>query len=168
MNILSEITFWFFVALTIGSAAVVVFHNKIIYSAFALLFTFVGVAALYVYLAADFLAASQVLVYVGGILTLIIFGVFMTMRISSLDIKQLAHQRIFAMIPIILIGIVLAWMIVKTPWIMATLNSEPTTKPLGEMLLTKYLIPFEMASVLLLAALIGAMRLARFFREGRN
>ena len=107
MSILSELIFWGFVVLTIGSAMVVVFHRRIIYSAFALMFTFFGVAALYVYLSADFLAASQVLIYVGGILTLIIFGVFLTARISSLDIPELTHQRFLALIPVAFIGLAL-------------------------------------------------------------
>lgn len=165
MNILGEITFWAIAALTIISAIVVVFHNKIIYSAFALLFTFFGMAALYVYLDADFLAASQALVYVGGILTLIVFGVFMTARISSLSIPQQTHQRYLALIPVALIFWGLYRMILGAQWPSSVLESAPTTQALGELLLTTYLVPFEMASILLLASLIGAMRLARHFRQ---
>ena len=166
MNILSELIFYCFIVLTVGSAIVVVFHSRIIYSAFALLFTFFGVAALYVYLSADFLAASQVLVYVGGILTLIVFGVFMTAKISSMSIPQLTQQRYLALIPVIFLGFGLVWMITQTNWNHAVLNVGPTTQLLGKLLLTKYLVPFELASVLLLAALIGAMRLSRLFRGG--
>jgi len=164
MEQLSQLIFYCFVALTIGSAIVVVFHRRVIYSAFALLFTFIGVAALYLYLAADFLAVSQVLIYVGGILILIIFGVFLTARIMSLQIPQETHQRYIALIPVILIGIALLWVILSTPWELVTPQVEPTTKELGFLLLTRYLVPFELASVLLLAALVGAMRLARYFR----
>ena len=164
MELLQQIVFYLFVALTVGSAAVVVFHPKVIYSAFALLFTFFGVAALYVFLAADFLAASQVLIYVGGILTLIIFGVFLTARLTSLDIPQQTHQRFIALIPIGLIGVALGYVVLTTPWLTGAAASEPTTRDLGKLLLTKYLVPFEAASILLLAALIGAMRLARFYR----
>lgn len=165
MELLNQIIFYAFVALTVGSALAVVFHRQIIYSAFALLFTFVGVAALYLYLSADFLAASQVLVYVGGILILIIFGVFMTARVQSLKLAEQTHQRIIAMIPIGLLGVGLLWIIASTPWPINPLEPAPTAKPLGELLLTRYLVPFEVASVLLLAALIGAMRLARYFRK---
>ena len=164
MEILSELIFYCFAALTVGSAMVVVFHKRMIYSAFALLFTFLGVAALYAYMAADFLAASQLLIYVGGILILIIFGVFLTTRIMSLDIPQQTHQRFLALIPVGIIGILLLWVIVSTPWITVTPVTEPTTKELGKLLLTDYLVPFELASILLLAALVGAMRLARYFR----
>ncbi|MDP8238422.1 MAG: NADH-quinone oxidoreductase subunit J [Candidatus Hatepunaea meridiana] len=147
-----------------GSAAVVVFHSRIIYSAFALLFTFVGVGALYLYLSADFLAASQLLIYVGAILTLIIFGVFLTTKVMSIDLPEQSHQRFLALIPITLIGIVILWVILQTPWAVNPAEAAPTTKELGRLLMSRYLVPFELASVLLLAALIGAMRLARYFK----
>jgi len=164
MEILSELIFWCFVALTIGSAIVVVSHSRVIYSVFALLFTLFGVAALYVYLAADFLAASQLLVYVGGILTLIIFGVFLTSKVMSLDVSEQSHQRWLALIPIALIGAGLLMIIVTTSWPSNVSEVRPTTEELGRLLLTNYLVSFEAASILLLAALIGAMRLARYFR----
>ncbi len=165
MELLSELIFYCFVVLTIGSAVVVVFHPRVMYSAFALLFTFFGVGVLYLYLAADFLAASQLLIYVGGILILIIFGVFLTSSIMSLEILQETHQRFIALIPIALGGIVLLSVILSTPWTTtATTEAVPTTKLLGRLLLTRYLVPFELASLLLLAALVGAMRLARYFR----
>lgn len=151
--------------MTLGSAAVVVFHSRIIYSAFALLFTFFGVGILYLYLGAEFLAASQVLVYVGGILTLIIFGVFLTARITSLAIKQQTHQRFIALVPLTFLGLALAKVLWGTAWYIKKEHYHIVVKDLGRSILTDYLIPFELASVLLLAALIGAMRLARYYRR---
>ncbi len=158
---ITQIIFWGFVVLTVGSAIVVVFNNKILYSAFALLFTLFGVAGLYVFLAADFLAASQLLVYVGGILTLIIFGVFMTAKITKLTIPEQTQQRYLALIPMIGMLGILIYVLFTADWNVLNQAAEPTTKELGKLLLTTYLVPFEVASVLLLAALIGAMRLAR-------
>jgi len=170
MELLKNLIFYLFVVLTIGSACVVVFHKRIIYSAFALLGAFFGVAALYLYLQADFLAASQVLIYVGGILTLIIFGVFLTAKITTLEIPDETHQRYLALIPVGLLGVGLFWMIFSTPWggqagMPVLPDPQPTTQALGKLLLTDYLVPFEVASMLLLAALIGAMRLARFYKK---
>ena len=82
------VVFWIFAALTVGSAAVVVLSRTLIYSAFALLATFFGVAGLYLLLGADFLAATQLLVYVGGILVLLLFGVMLTQRIYDLDLRS--------------------------------------------------------------------------------
>ena len=81
-----------FAALTVGSAAVVVLARSLIYSAFALLFTFFGVAGLYVLLGADFLAATQLLVYVGGILVLLLFGVMLTHKLYDLDLRSEVTQ----------------------------------------------------------------------------
>jgi len=158
---LTRAIFWLFVIITIGSAVIVVFSRRVIYSAFALLFTFFGVAGLYLFLAADFLAASQVLIYVGGILTLIIFGVFLTAKIYQMNIPQQTHQRYLALLPVLGILVVLVYGLYTADWQVVQTDPEPTTKRLGALLLTTYLVPFEVASILLLAALIGAMRLSR-------
>src|SRR6266567_6723821 len=84
----AQVIFYFFAVLTVASAAIVVFSSSLIYSAFALLFTFFGVAALYVFLGADFLAATQLVIYVGGILILLLFGVMLTHKIYDLDLRS--------------------------------------------------------------------------------
>src|SRR5512138_3238062 len=99
---LYEIIFYFFALVTVGSAAVVVFSRNIIYSAFSLLFTFFGVAGLYVLLSADFLAVTQLLIYVGGILVLLLFGVTLTTKLVSVDmqtgtLRSLPASILFAM-----------------------------------------------------------------------
>ncbi len=165
ISVLTQIVFWGLVILTVGSAALVVFSRKIIHSAFALLFTFCGVAGLYVFLSADFLAASQMLIYVGGILTLIIFGVFLTAKIYSLSIVEQTQQRLLALVPVLGIAVLLGYVLYTADWYILDPQAVPTTKGLGKLLLTTYLVPFEVASVLLLAALIGAMRLARPRKE---
>ena len=86
------VIFYIFAAVTVGSAAVVVLARSLIYSAFALLFTFFGVAGLYVLLGADFLAATQLLVYVGGILVLLLFGVMLTHKLYDLDLRSEVTQ----------------------------------------------------------------------------
>ncbi len=80
--------FYVFAAITVAAAAVVVLARSLIYSAFALLFTFFGVAGLYVLLGADFLAATQLLIYVGGILVLLLFGVMLTHKLYDRGVAQ--------------------------------------------------------------------------------
>lgn len=157
-----DISFWFIVLLTLGSALTVVLNQKLIYSAIALLFTLFGVAGLYVYLWADFLAAVQVVIYVGGILVLIIFGIMLTNRITSVNISHTSVQRGIGGVAVLGMMIVLGLMILNTPWHQAT-HSEPaqTTATIGTLLMMEYLLPFEAASLLLLAALIGAAMLSR-------
>ncbi len=157
-----DIAFWFIVLLTIGSALTVVLNEKLIYSAIALLFTLFGVAALYVFLWADFLAGVQVVIYVGGILVLIIFGIMLTNRITSVNISHTSVQRGIGGIAVVGILFVLGVMILNTPW-HQTEFVEPvqTTASIGTLLMMEYLLPFEVASLLLLAALMGAAMLSR-------
>ena len=159
---MAEITFWFIAGLTIISAVMVVYSKKLLNSAIALLFTLFGVAGLYVFLWADFLAAVQVVVYIGGILILIIFGIMLTNRITTVHISHSSIQRGYGgMIVVVLMG-VLGWMIVKTPWLQKqALEPEQTVATIGRLILTDYLMPFEVASILLLGALIGAATLSR-------
>ena len=90
---MAELVFWFIAAFTVISAAFVVLNNQLLYSAVALLFTLFGVAGLYVFLWADFIAGVQLLVYIGGILVLIIFGIMLTNRISSVRLSQTNVQQ---------------------------------------------------------------------------
>ena len=82
---MADMVFWSIAALTVISAAFVVLNNQLLYAAIGLLFTLFGVAGLYVFLWADFIAGVQLLVYIGGILVLIIFGIMLTNQISSVN-----------------------------------------------------------------------------------
>src|ERR1043165_5263419 len=85
---LYDLVFYVFAAITLVSGGLVVFSRNIIYSAFSLLFTFFGVAGIYVLLNADFLAVAQVLIYVGGILVLLLFGVMLTNKVIDVEMKS--------------------------------------------------------------------------------
>jgi NADH-quinone oxidoreductase subunit J len=157
----ADYVFWVFAIVTVASAAVVVFARSLIYSAFALLFTFFGVAGLYVLLGADFLAATQLLVYVGGILVLLLFGVMLTHRIYDLDLQTEKTQIWSGFFVAVGIFIILVTIALKTEWPTAALAPAPTTEGIGRLFLGEYLLAFEAASVLLLVALIGAAMIVR-------
>ena len=159
---MSDIAYCVIVGITIGSAFMVVQSKSLLYSAYALLFTFIGVTGLYIFLWADFLAIVQVVVYVGGILVLIIFGIMLTNKITSVNISHTSMQKsVGAVVVIGFIGL-LGYMILNTPWLVLS-NAEPsdTTSAIGRLLLMDYLLPFEAVSLLLLGALIGATTLSR-------
>ena len=160
---LFDIVFWFFALITLGSAAVVVFSRNIIYSAFSLLFTFFGVAGIYVLLSADFIAVTQLLVYVGGILVLLVFGVMLTNKVVSVEMKTGTLQTLPASVVVALGAGTLCGVFYVTDWrVIPSESALPTTAgALGEMLMTTYLLPFEVASVVLLVALVGAAMIAR-------
>jgi NADH-quinone oxidoreductase subunit J len=159
---ISTAVFYLIALITVGSAAVVAFSRNIIYSAFSLLGTFAGVAGLYVFLGADFVAAVQLLIYVGGILVLILFAVMLTHRITDVEITNRAAGRVPALI---IVGVFLALLIQTvrdTPWIrVKEVVHQPTTANIGDLFLESYLLPFELASLVLLAAMIGAVVLSR-------
>ena len=161
-NLLTQIIFYFFAVLTVGSAAVVVFAKSLIRSAFALLFTFFGVAALYAFLGADFLAAAQMVIYVGGILVLLLFGVMLTHKLYDLNLKSETFQFWPAMVAVLAVFGLLATFMVQTRWHAGPQSPEaPTTAVIGELFMRDYILPFEAASILLLVALIGAAMIVR-------
>jgi len=159
---LFDIAFYILAFITVASAIVVVSARNIVYSAFALLFTFFGVAGLYVLLNADFIAVTQVLIYVGGILVLIIFGIMLTTKFFNVPIKtEILHVGPAIVVTGAIMG-TLVGVILKTKWFnVMNVQWENTTKKIGEKLMTDFILPFEVASVVLLVALLGAVIIAR-------
>ena len=152
------------VALAVGVAAT----RRVVTAAFLLFATLFGVAALYVFAAADFLATIQLIVYVGGILVLLLFGVMLSHRLTlGSDARALPRTQL-TQVPLALLasGMVMAligwaaWSWLSTQ---ALVPGTPDARipVFGVQLLTEWLLPFELASVLLLAALVGAAYLAR-------
>ena len=96
------------------------------------------------------------------ILILIIFGIMLTNRITTVHISHSSIQRGYGGIVVVVLMGLFGWMIVKTPWLLKPAN-EPseTVSIIGNLMLTDYLMPFEVASILLLGALIGAATLSR-------
>lgn len=154
--------FYLFAGMTLGSALIVVGSQNILRSAFALLFTFFGVAGLYVFLGADFLAATQLLIYVGGILVLILFAVMLTQRIGIISITNPSHSLATGFLATVGLLLLLLAVVFRTSWPMKEVTGPlPTTAGVGKLLLSDFLLPFEVVSVLLVAALVGAALLAR-------
>ena len=164
---LFDAVFFLFALITIVSAFIVVFSRSIIYAAFSLLFTFFGVAGLYVLLQADFLAVTQVLIYVGGILVLLLFGVMLTSKVVNVELKTGTIHTVPALILVAIVAGTFAGLFYST-WKGASAPAAGVTstiRPIGELLMTGYLLPFEIASVVLLIALIGAAMMARRTRH---
>lgn len=161
-----DIIFYIFALITVLSAVFVVTTRNVIYSAFFLLFTFFGVAGIYVLLAADFIAVVQIMVYVGGILILLLFGVMLTNKITNVDIRTGTSHLLPASVAIgVLMGAVISIM-VYTEWKSQPVDTPATTvKVLGNLLLTDYVLVFELLGILLLIALIGAASIARREKE---
>ncbi|MBI2894793.1 MAG: NADH-quinone oxidoreductase subunit J [Deltaproteobacteria bacterium] len=156
-----EVAFFALAALTVASAGAVALSKNIIHSTVALLGTFTGVAGMYVTLSADFLAAVQILVYVGGTLTLILFAVMLTSKIDEIRISN-ASVGLVGAVPLVLVVLAALGKVAgTTEWASRAHSQMPATARLGHAFLGEYLLPFELASIVMLAALIGAVVLAR-------
>ncbi|MHB8337151.1 MAG: NADH-quinone oxidoreductase subunit J family protein [Ignavibacteriaceae bacterium] len=161
MNIY-DIVFYLFAAITVLSAFFVVTTRNIVYSAYYLLFTFFGVAGIYVLLGADFIAMVQLIVYVGGILILLLFGVMLTNKITNVEIKTGSVQTIPAAVGVALLAGILMASMLNTKWrSVETAMPSATTQGIGMLLIQQYAIVFELLGILLLIALIGAASMAR-------
>lgn len=208
---MADLIFYIFGFITLAGAATTAFTRNLVYSAFGLLFTFFGIAGIYVMASADFLAVTQLLVYVGGILILLIFGIMLTTKISSVNVtftgtgasKTVVGLLSLAMLIILCVAFfgagskatvktadgkshtVSTWASTRSnPWSQTNFNkditeqilsvkqgapqeaktnegSQGTAQEIGRLMLTDWLLPFEIVSVVILVALIGAVMIAR-------
>jgi NADH-quinone oxidoreductase subunit J len=158
--------FILFGAMAIGCALAVVAQRNPLYSAISLIGVFISLACLYVMLAAPFIAAVQVIVYAGAIMALVVFVIML------LNIAEEEHRRprlkFLVPVAVALAGVLIA----EVAFILVTVQESPgmpgasasdigLTRSIGAALFTRYLLPFEITSILLLMAIVGAMTLAR-------
>jgi NADH:ubiquinone oxidoreductase subunit 6 (subunit J) len=155
------VIFYLLGGLAAACAMAVAFSKNILHSAFALMGTLAGVAGLYFMLGADFIGVVQLLVYVGGILVLILFAVLLTRDITDIKISNLQVSLLGGVPAALLILGVLVRVLVGAPFQAGATAAAPTVGRIGDALLREYLLPFEVASVILLMALVGAMVIAR-------
>jgi NADH-quinone oxidoreductase subunit J len=157
---------WIFLVLFLmvaASAAVVAFHVRVVYATFALLVTLMGVAGLYLSLGADFVGVVQWAIYVGGILVLLLFGVMFTANITESRFGAVNIQWARGLPLAGLLFVLLTQAIGRVDWgpMPAAPGPEATAAALGRLLLGKYLLPFEVISLVLLMALVGAIAITR-------
>ena len=148
----------------IGALGVVV-SRKLFHAAIFLVLSFVGVAGFYVLLEAEFLAMIQILVYVGAIAILIIFAIMLSRRMMSSEFRASNEQWLWALVAGVVLFVILVVILVQVNWpvVESVMPEEGMVSELGQALVDpgQYLLVFEVASVLLLVALVGAVIIAR-------
>ncbi len=154
------VAFWILAAITVGAAFGVAAVRNLIHSVVLLIVSFAGVAGLYITLSADFIAVVQILIYIGAIAILLIFAIVLTPRAGRLN------QEGFMLLPALVLAALVAGTMIfvafDTNWAISERDGfEDTATAIGDLLLDKYALPFEIASVLLLSAIIGAILLVR-------
>lgn len=153
------LAFWVLAAVTLVAAGGVLVSRNLLHAVLFLILAFVGVAGFFALLSADFLAMAQVVIYVGAISVLVLFAVLLTPRASR------DNGETPMLIPAVLLAgcvfAVMALAIYDTDW--STVSEAPalTARDLGDALLSTWVLPFQIASVLLTAAMVGAIMLVR-------
>lgn len=157
-----QVVFIILSIITLGAALAVVTSKNLFRSALFLILSFVGVAGLYVLLEAGFLAAVQILIYVGAISILIIFAIMLTRRLMAKDLVQRNAQWGISGLVALLLFAVLGFVLLRVNWPVAeAVVPGESISILGQELMSTYALPFEVASVLLLVALVGSIIIAR-------
>ena len=162
--------FYIFAALAVLSGGYMLLTRNLLYAGFSLLVTLLSVAGIYVLLYADFLAVTQLMVYVGGVLVLILFGIMLSSRVHDRSVLSESVNKVWGPVVAGLILVGLSYTILKAevdrlPWLQAadTLvleEQKSTVQAIGIKLMTDFVLPFEVSSLLLLIALIGAAYIA--------
>jgi NADH-quinone oxidoreductase subunit J len=156
----STIIFYLLAAITLGSALLAVTTRQIFRAAIYLLFTLIGIAGFYFWLQYEFIAAVQIVVYVGGIVVLIIFSIFLTQQAGEKMPQQKLSRQLFAAL-----AAFCGFALILVQFIGTTATAiEPSVVNIGNQMLGTeeggYALPFEVVSILLLAALIGCIVIA--------
>lgn len=147
-------------AVVLMGAVLCVTVKNLFHAALALTGALIGIAAVFISLHAEFLAAIQILIYVGAVMTLVVFTIMLTQRLSDKTIHQNNQQSFISLIGVVLFLAFLIPVLLKTPWPVHAPHTI-SLEGLAGALLGTYVFPFEVISVILIAALIGAIVIAR-------
>lgn len=154
------IAFWVIAATTVVCALMVAVVRELIQAVLFLALTFVGVAGIYIVMSADFVAVVQILIYAGAIAVLMTFAVMLTPA-ADRENSETAFQAPAAILAGLVIAIV-SFVVMDTEWAISDRDAfTVTAQSIGDALVDVYVVPFEVAAVLLTAAMVGAIVLAR-------
>ena len=157
----ADALFWIFAAVMIGSGLLVVTMRDIIRCGLAMIVCFGALAGIYVVLGAPLIAAAQVIVYIGAISVLILFAIMLTQTKAAPSRLVFQTQAVPAAIAAIVIALIIALAIAGTEWGEVPRRIRLATDELARLLFKDFVLPFEVVSVLLLAAVVGGVYLAK-------
>lgn len=177
---LVQVMFYVMAFITLGSALVVAMGKNLVRSIFMFFVTLFGLAGLYILALADFVAVTQIVIYVGGILVLILFAFMLSGKEALataqqqttpyISLKNLPAFLLAAMFLVVMLNVVFKADVNNLPWVRAAIQTKNvvpvngTINDIGVSLMTRYLLPFEVISIMLMIALVGAAHLSR--KEG--
>jgi NADH-quinone oxidoreductase subunit J len=155
------VAFWVLTVITLGSALMVALVRDLIHAVLFLILSFIGVAGLYITLSADFVAVVQVLIYAGAVSVLMLFSILLTPR-AGRDNGTVSYAAPISVIAG-LVGAVIIFVALKTDWakVEGPARFQTTAAQIGNALLDPFVLPFEVASIVLVVAMVGAIILVR-------
>ncbi|GGE05168.1 NADH:ubiquinone oxidoreductase subunit J [Marinithermofilum abyssi] len=160
------LAFFLLSVMAIGGAVFMIHFTRVVHMVLALAFTFLSIAGIYVLLHAEFVAAVQVLIYTGAVSILMLFGIMLTKHRTSDHSDSRSRHQLLSFVGVAAFFGVIMWVIYHTPFSGGKAETAKyTVANLGEWVFKQYVIPFELTSVLLLAALVGAVILAKKERD---
>lgn len=162
---MATIIFWFFIAAASVSALGILLSRNVFKAALMLLSCLLSVAALFIFSFAEFVAVTQILIYAGGVLILIIFGIMLTSKLTGKPLEVKNGNVFSGMLLAIGILVILVNLFLTYPLTETSTLTPPSLQQIGVELMTTYSLPFELAGVLLLTALIGAAVFTSFLKE---
>jgi NADH-quinone oxidoreductase subunit J len=156
------LAFWTLATVLVGSALAVVLTKNLFHGVLWLALALTGTAGIFLLLDAEFLAAVQLLLYAGGIVTIVVFAIVVTERLVGERISQTSRNLVAGAVT----AAVLAWLVVSTIWqrpltMVRPPMAENLTRQLGDTVQTRFVLPFELLALLMLAGLMGAIYFAR-------
>jgi NADH:ubiquinone oxidoreductase subunit 6 (subunit J) len=159
---LEVMAFWAFAIVLVGSALAVVLSKNLFHSVLWLALALTGTAGVFLLLNAEFLAGVQILLYAGGVVTVVVFAIVVTERLVGTRLSQTnRHVVRGAVASGALLALLLGWIRRSPPVSLPSVDDVDVTRAIGSSLLTQFVLPFELLGVLLVVALIGASYFAR-------
>jgi len=157
--------FYFFALLVLGGGVATITCKSAVHSAISLIVSMVGVAGLFLLQHAEFLFAVQIVLYIGGVMVLFLFVIMLVNLDESMQMRQFNRQWLLAVAAVIAAGVQAVWLLSKPLDLPAAAPQVPggpgNVQRVADVLFSQYLLPFEIASVLLLAAVIGSVVMAK-------
>lgn len=160
-ELLSTLVFYALTLVILGTALGVVMSNNLVHSALLMTACFIGVGMLFIYLGADLLGTMEFMLYSGGVAILVVMGIMLTKRENGTPANFVNKKYGVAAAASVGFVLLMTAVVTNSPVPRGEFISPDTVSGLAEMMLTKYILPFEIAATLLLAALIGAIILAK-------
>ncbi|MBF0552621.1 MAG: NADH-quinone oxidoreductase subunit J [Deltaproteobacteria bacterium] len=168
-QVLAEVGFAGTLILTFGGAVIAIFPRNILYSVLGLALSLTGVAGVFLYLGSPFIALMEILIYVGGICIPIVFAIMLSKPLHLTLPKRHLPKLGLALAAALTVFVILNSIIFKTPWQRAAVtNDDWSITSLGIYLLTRYELVFEVISLVLLAAIMGAIIIAEYSRRSQS